>query len=362
MKKAVFSFITLRTSGDYSWWDEFPVEIGKRLKGEGVDHICFYRRYDDTSKHPLENRYTISHEDIKNPLRVRQMVNPIAEKYDKVIFHHQTPSFRSGLWVLNTRFSKKYHWVTTEHDSWENVIFSPIKRNIRVALRELGFLPSVIIGGSNAAKNRIAKLYGPKNVHLIYNGINIPDIPTPAPLQSAPTKALFVGRLEEYKGLWPLVEAFKKIGKINLTLTIAGNGPLYTPFQKYIEDNRLGSKIKLLGHISNMSELMQGHHFIIIPSLYEESFCLVSVEAQAHYLPSIYTNSGGLPETQIEGRTGIMVPKNSPEDIVKAIKFFQEDIGRFNQMRLNASQNALNFTMDKMAENYCKLYLRLFEK
>jgi glycosyltransferase involved in cell wall biosynthesis len=363
MKKAVFSFITLRTSGDYSWWDEFPIAIGNRLNQEGIDHICYYRHYSANSKHPIENRYSISHKEIKDPVRLKRIISSITKKYDKVIFHHQTPSFRSGLWVFNNRFNKNYHWLTTEHDSWRNIRFSSLKRRARAILRNLGFLPDIIIGCSNASRNRLNNLYGQKNIYFIHNGINIPDMPEPAPLTKPPNRALFVGRLEEYKGLWPLLEAFKIMEhEIDINLTIAGSGPLYEPLQRYIKNHGLGSMITLLGHVSNISALMKNNHFIIIPSIYEESFSITSLEAQANYLPSIYTNSGGLPETQIDEKTGIMILKNNPEAIVKAIKFFQGDIDRFNQMRLNARQNSLNFTMDSMAENYCNLYLELFEK
>ena len=361
MKKAVFSFFTMRTSGDYSWWDDFPIAIGKCLKEKGIDHICFYRGYSDKSRYPKDIQNILLHKDIQNPFKVKQIVAPYAKRYDKVIFHHQTPSFLSGLWVFNRKFNRRYSWITTEHDSWSSTEFSSSKRLIRSVLRGMGFLPNIIIGCSRASDNRITNLYGSKGVGFIYNGINLQNIPEPKPLNDMPTKVLFVGRLEEYKGLWPLVNAFRTLEKTdNTKLTIVGNGPLYKSLSDFIAQHDLGKRIVMMGHSYNISELMLKHDFIVIPSTYEENCPITSLEAQAHYLPCIYSNSGGLPETQIQGKTGIMIEKNNPDAIINAIKYFQEDRSRFNQMRLDARTNSLNFSINKMAEKYCELYLKVF--
>ena len=325
MKRAVFSFFTLRTSGDYSWWDEFPSVIGNYLKEKDIDHLCFYRAYSENSVHLPYRRYQISHRQIKNPLWVRKIISPLTRRYDKIILHHHTYSLPCGLWVFNNIFNKKSHWIITDHNLWVPIEFSVLKRQVRKLLRSVGFLPEMIIGCSEASKKRLQQIYGKKNVDFIYNGIEIPDISPPKKLSSKPIKALFVGRLEEYKGLWPLVEAFKMIKerKIDAYLTIVGDGPLRGPLHEYVKMNALENYINIVGHSSNVSEFYSKNHFLLITSIYEESFGLVSVEAQSWYLPCIYTDSGGLPETQINYETGIMIPKNNPRRILEAIHFFR---------------------------------------
>jgi glycosyltransferase involved in cell wall biosynthesis len=364
MKKAVFSFFTFRTSGDYSWWDEFPREISKCLKEKGIEHLCFYRDYSEHSLYPVKERHQISHQQMKNTFSAKKIIGPLVKEYDKVILHYHTFYFPCGLWIFNNIFNKHSHWITTDHDLWDTDKFSSLKRQVRILLRRFGFLPEIIIGPSRVSKSRLQQIYGLKNVDFIYNGINIPDVHHPAPLTSKPNKALFVGRLEEYKGLWPLVKAFKiiKDKKIDASLTIAGKGPLHRTLQQYIKNNSLENNINLSEFSKNIEDFYSDNHFLIIPTVYNESFGLVSVEAQSRYLPCIYTPAGGLPETHINYKTGIMVPKDNPEKIVEAIQFFQQDIERFNQMRLAARQNSLNFTMDKMASDYADLYLKIFNR
>ena len=77
-------------------------------------------------------------------------------------------------------------------------------------------------------------------------------------------------------------------------------------------------------------------------------------------MPCIYTSSGGLPETHVEGRTGIRIHKDDPLAIIEAIRFLQVDPERYYTMRLAARKNAMNFTLERMAEDYVKLYTELF--
>lgn len=363
MKKAVFSFFTLRTSGDYPWWDEFPIAIGDNLKRNGIDHLYFYRDYSANSKVPFENRYRISHQQIRNPFTVKNIIDPIVKRYDKVILHSHDYSFGNALWIYNRIFLKKFHWIMTDHNGWWYFKPSIFKRQFKKILRKYGILPEVIIGCSKATQQRLQKIYGNENVNFVYNGIKIPDIRIPEPLSEKPTKALFIGRLEDYKGLWPLVNAFKLIKerRIDCFLTIAGDGRLKEQLQEYIKKEELEKYINLLGHSNDVKELYQKHNFTIIPSLIEENFTVTSLESLEYYLPCIYTNSGGLSESQENYKTGIMVYKNNPVLILEAIRFFQDDIGRFNRMRFAARERASNFTMDIMADNYLKLYLELFK-
>lgn len=364
MKKAVFSFFPYHTSGNtFSWWDGFPKRIGMHLERKGITHIPFYRDYADASEYPDFQRHTATKEQIRSPIWAWQNLRQYAREFDKVVFHAHKCSLFNGLWVFNNNFNRSFHCIATDHNMWPSVKISKLKSRIRQLLRSFGLLPEIILGCSKASKRRLKNIYGCKNVSYIYNGTDIPEVRPPKPLESPPNKALFVGRLEDYKGLWPLVKAFELMkGDASATLSIAGTGSLYKPLLEYIAKNGLEKRIKLVGHLSNITKIMLDSHFIIIPTIYEENCPVTSLEAQAHYLPCIYTNSGGLPETQINHKTGIMVSKNRPLEIVDAIKYLQSDLDRFNKMCLDARENSLNFTMDKMAKNYSDLYLGLFEK
>lgn len=361
MKKAVFTIITLRTSGVCGWWDEFPMAISENLASIGVDHHCFYRAYEDCSPHSKASRHILTHEAVKNVQQLQKALNPWIDKYEKVILHYHTFKFPSAFWKYHNRFNKKTHWMITDHDLWEHKEFSAFKRGVRKIIRSLGMLPEKIVGCSQASKNRLQGIYGIRNVDFIYNGIDLKKIPNPEPISDIPSRALFAGRLESIKGLWPMVKAVELLkGQTPIHLNILGRGPLFEPLEKYIKEKNLEGFISLVGFTRDVDKYYRESHFSFIQTLLEENCPISALEALAWGLPSIYTNSGGLPEIEDKYKTGIMVPKNDPEKIAEAIKYLQNDVGRFNEMRVNARQQANKFDIHRMAQEYVNIYEEVF--
>ena len=70
------------------------------------------------------------------------------------------------------------------------------------------------------------------------------------PYAKRENRFIYVGRLEEIKGIDVLLKAWKLLGEEAPELLICGKGPLEDWAKKYIEENGL-SKIKLLGFVEN---------------------------------------------------------------------------------------------------------------
>ncbi|MDP3724300.1 MAG: glycosyltransferase, partial [bacterium] len=94
------------------------------------------------------------------------------------------------------------------------------------------------------------------------------------------------------------------------------------------EENRLRSGapplVEFLGEVSDdrLIALYQGCQAVIFPSE-DEDFGIVPVEAMAAGKPVIAHNSGGVKETMIDGKTGILVDELSADAFADAIKKFQ---------------------------------------
>ena len=132
---------------------------------------------------------------------------------------------------------------------------------------------------------------------------------------------IFCGRLIQGKGVKELLQAVLLIPKPNLKLLLVGsdsfkngNKGIYSrEVVEIAEQNK--EKITYIGYVDNekMSQMYQCADLQVIPSLLEEAFCLVALEAMCSGLPLIYTNSGGMPEI-VPHNAGIMVRKE--DDIV----------------------------------------------
>jgi glycosyltransferase involved in cell wall biosynthesis len=125
-----------------------------------------------------------------------------------------------------------------------------------------------------------------------------------------PEKFLYVGRLEDEKGVGPLIEAFQDVASTapSAKLTLAGGGN-----RKKYEDKAaslgLKGKVEFLGQISHPDTLNLYHdaRALIIPSIWMENSPHVAYEAMAAALPIIAFDAGGLPELIRDGFNGFLV-------------------------------------------------------
>ena len=137
---------------------------------------------------------------------------------------------------------------------------------------------------------------------------------------------IFVGRIDEIKGIEILTKAFIRLMKQfpRLKLLVVGDGnfyKLYTDIAPYwsriICTNFLNDR-KIIYDLYSISDIG------IIPSLHEE-FGFVALEMMMMKVPIISSNNGGLSELINNGRNGISIPMNT-SDMEYNIQNLQEHL------------------------------------
>ena len=126
---------------------------------------------------------------------------------------------------------------------------------------------------------------------------------TPRFADAKPEKyALYIGRLEEIKGVETLIEAIKDT---DIKVKIVGSGVEEQRFKKMAEgyDN-----IEFLGfkNKAEVFKLTQECLFVVCPSICYENLPFSIIESFLFYKPVIGSDIGGIPELVIEGKTGLL--------------------------------------------------------
>lgn len=134
---------------------------------------------------------------------------------------------------------------------------------------------------------------------------------------------LFFGRIEEYKGLHLLLDAFQRLSAIrnDVTLTIAGNGDL----SKYYASIDKISNVRILNRWIEDDEvhsILNGENIIMIMPYVNASQSGPVVLAKDYNIPCIVTNVGGLSEQIVSNITGIIV-----EPTVESLLIGMQQIG-----------------------------------
>lgn len=246
----------------------------------------------------------------------------LAQRFGAEHIHAHWGGCSSTLAMVASRVSG-IPWSFTVH-SWEL-----IENNLLRAKAESASFTRVI---SRFGEMRLRCHVGVKPaIHVIHLGV---DLPVCRRLHSFdPSRnlhLLFVGSLIPIKGFSSLIEAWNLLFRrgIQVTVDVLGSGPLRGELEE--QSSRLGATglIKFHGlvpHDTLTSDIGAGRwDAIVLPSIVAENgqqegipMCLV--DAMAHGLPVIATETGGIPELLRDG-AGIMVPPNDSVALADAIQ------------------------------------------
>ncbi len=124
---------------------------------------------------------------------------------------------------------------------------------------------------------------------------------------------LTASRLTEAKDFPTMVSAFQRVlrERPGARLIIAGSGPLQGDLERLAGEPASNDRITLLGHRSDVSDLMQGADGFVMSSAWE-GLPVALLEADASQLPIVATDAGGTRDTIVDGVSGLVVPTHDP--------------------------------------------------
>ncbi len=165
-----------------------------------------------------------------------------------------------------------------------------------------------------------------------------PDPPEPLPWSEREQKVVFVGRLREEKGLYSLVEAWKRWGEEAPGLELIGDGPERESLQNAAGELYAGRKIKFLGQLpfSEGQQVLAGARLLVLPSLCFEGFPMVIREAFALGVPVAASRLGSMPCIVNEGDDGVLFAPGDSGDLLAALKTVWADERRLAAMAKEA--------------------------
>ena len=177
--------------------------------------------------------------------------------------------------------------------------------------------PDVLVANSKEVARRIKRLYG-RDAEVVYPPVDVEKFSEPPFAKAEDDEPFFlvVSRLTFAKHVDIAIRAAEKA---DVRLKIVGRGS---------EERRLrrlaGLSVTFLGEISDdrLRALVQACTAVLFTSE-DEDFGIVPVEAMAAGKPVIAHNSGGVKETVIDGKTGMLIDDLSADAFADAIKKIQ---------------------------------------
>jgi glycosyltransferase involved in cell wall biosynthesis len=145
------------------------------------------------------------------------------------------------------------------------------------------------------------------------------DWKAPGPRPQERDYALFVGRLEEIKGLQTLIDAWDRVGRADLL--VVGTGTHEAALKKRAAGN---VRIKFLGALPQreLGRLYVHAVACVVPSITYETFGIIIIEAFARKTPVVVRDLGALPEVVRESGGGFVY--RTEDELVDAINRLTE--------------------------------------
>ena len=252
----------------------------------------------------------------------------------------------------------------------------------RDAIRE----SDALIAASEIEASELMQLYGadPEKICVVPCGVD-PDLFRP--MRQADARAalgrdqcerlvLFVGRIEQIKGIDVLLEAlgmlFARNPDLRAETCLVVVGGALDPgddapeteklheLRRLVHEHRMEDSVDFVGSLdqTRLAQWYSAADVCAVPSL-TESFGLVALESMACGTPVVATRVGGLQTVVQHGESGLLVPAGDHRALAEAIERVLTDHRLRMHLAHGARERAELFTWSRVADGIESLYQRV---
>ena len=215
-------------------------------------------------------------------------------------------------------------------------------------------MPSASTAGSPSAQRPATS--------SIPNGVDVGRFRRAVPIarwQDGTPNILFVGRLEDRKGLPHLLKAFRLIRKSGpeARLLVVGSGPQEREARRYVATRSLGN-VEFLGRVSDeeKAQLFRTADVYVSPATGRESFGIVLLEAMASGAPIVCSDIHGYKGVVQRGRQALLVPPGDSKALAGAITELLEHPEMRARMGASGQERAEDFSWARVTARVLAYY------
>jgi len=222
-----------------------------------------------------------------------------------ICYMHTVPRYLYG---YKTKMNWQKYWLTRQYG-----------RLLGLYLRQYDFLAAQrvdqFVANSEFTKRRIEKFYR-REAKIIYPPVGIGSR---FKFQGSRDREyfLYVGRLVSSKHVDLVIKA---ANNLRVPLKVVGDG-----LERASLEQMAGGTVEFLGNVSDeeLGEIYSGARAVVFASE-EEDFGIVPVEAMGHGVPVVAYKSGGVTETVVQDKTGVLFGNLTVESVSKAMELVEK--------------------------------------
>lgn len=193
----------------------------------------------------------------------------------------------------------------------------------------------------------------PARIEVIQPGVDVDFFtPSTSPARLQTPTFVYLGRLQKYKRVDVIIEAFARIAQARLAarLIIAGRGDQMETLRTLADRLGVGDRVAFEGYVSEerKRELLRGAWANLFASP-KEGWGITNLEAGGCGTATIASDSPGLRESVVHEVTGLLVPHGDVTALADALERFAADPAMVERLGAAARDFASRFTWDRTA-------------
>ncbi len=167
---------------------------------------------------------------------------------------------------------------------------------------------------------------------------------------------IHTSNFRKVKNISDVIRIFHEVNqKIPSKLLMVGDGPERGNAEELSRQLGISSEIRFLGKQDAIEEILSVSDLFLMPSS-SESFGLAALEAMACSVPVISSNTGGLPELNVQGTTGFLSDIGDVSAMAKNAIYILEDCDRLGKFKKAAYERAKDFELARILPLYEACY------
>ena len=165
-----------------------------------------------------------------------------------------------------------------------------------------------------------------------------------------------ISNFRPLKRIMDVIAIFEQLSsEIPCKLMMVGEGPEKIKAINYVEKKGLDDKILFLGNSNEIDKILCYSDLFLLPSE-KESFGLSALEAMAHGVPVISSNTGGISEVNKQGYSGFLAPIGDIDTMSARAKDLLLNKKLHSKFKKQAKQQASLFSLNKIVGKYEAIY------
>jgi glycosyltransferase involved in cell wall biosynthesis len=199
----------------------------------------------------------------------------------------------------------------------------------------------------------------------IPNGVAVkePAVTARSRFAAGRLRLLHCGRLAEDKGLLDILDALalmRRTGPLEqLSLVIAGTGPLLTVARRRVESHRLGDVVRFVGAAFGTEKevLLANADLFVLPTYHPERLPYALLESMAAGVVPVTCRAGAIGDLVRDGHEGFLVKPRDPQGLATLFAALLRDPAPLPRLSAACRETIrASYSLERMANAFEALY------